>query len=80
MARERPVTDKEFKAVLTSLGFIARPRKGTSHEQWVRNDQRGFYRVTVDSHHAPYHRSLLKLMLKSAGLSKTEFFELLSKL
>lgn len=77
MTRERPVTDKEFKAVLASLGFTSRPRKGTSHEQWVRDDARGFYRVTVDSHHAPYHRNLLKLMLRDAGLSKAEFFELL---
>ena len=80
MTRERPVTDKEFKAVLASLGFAPRTRKGTSHEQWVRDDDRGFYRVTVDSHHAPYHRKLLKLMLHDAGISKTAFFELLDNL
>lgn len=79
MTRERPVTDKEFKAVLKSLGFTPRPQKGASHEQWVRKDDRGFFRVTVDAHHAPYHRNLLKLMLRSAGLSKKEFFGLLGK-
>ena len=80
MTRERPVTDKEFKAVLLQLGFAARPRKGTSHEQWVRDDAQGFFRVTVDSHHAPYHRKLLKLMLRDAGISKANFFSHLDQL
>lgn len=76
MTRERPVTDREFKAVLKKLGFEPRARKSTSHEQWVK----GTRRVTVDAHHAPYHRMLLKLMLRQAGLSKRQFFRLLDEL
>jgi predicted RNA binding protein YcfA (HicA-like mRNA interferase family) len=80
MTKERPVSDKEFKAVLSALGFARRSSGGSSHEQWVRDDHRGFYRVTVDSHHAPYHRRLLRIMLVQAGTSKADFFEALSKL
>lgn len=80
MVRERPVTAREFKAVLKRLGFEPRPSKGTSHEQWVRSDARGFFRVTVDAHQQPYHRALLKLMLHQAGIRKSEFFDLLDDL
>lgn len=80
--RERPVNEKEFKAVLASIGFAPRAKTGggTSHEQWIRHDAHGFFRVTVDSHHAPFHRDLLRLMLRQAGLSKAEFFALLEAL
>lgn len=80
MVRERPVTDQEFKAVLTHLGFCARPKKGTSHEQWVKGAGKEYKRVTVDSHHSPYHRKLLNLMIRDAGLSKEQFFELLDEI
>lgn len=81
MVRERPVTDKEFKAVLKECGFERRPQKsGTSHEQWVRSDERGFHRVTVDPPKQPYHRDLLAMMLRQAGLSKREFFRILDSL
>ncbi|MFN6506314.1 type II toxin-antitoxin system HicA family toxin [Xanthomonas translucens] len=77
MARERPVTDKEFKEVLRILGFTPQPKKGTSHEQWVKDEGSSYKRVTVDPHHAPYHRQLLKLMLSQAGITKDQFFKLL---
>jgi len=77
MARERPVTDKEFKAVLKKLGFVLQPQKATAHEQWTKGEGKDYRRVTVDPHHAPYHRQLLKMMLSQAGISKAEFFELL---
>jgi len=81
MVRERPVTDREFKAVLRALGFSPRPQQsGSSHEQWTKNSGGEYRRVTVDSHHAPYHRQLLKMMLTQAGLSKAEFFRLLDRL
>ncbi|TAM59329.1 MAG: type II toxin-antitoxin system HicA family toxin [Rhodanobacter sp.] len=80
MVRERPVTDREFKAVLKALGFVGRPQKGTSHELWVCGEGKDYRRVTVDAHHAPYHRQLLKLMLHDAGLSKDQFFRLLDRL
>jgi len=77
MVRERPVTDREFKAVLRKLGFTPLPRKGTSHEQWTKGSGKDYRRVTVDAHHAPYHRQLLNMMLKQAGISKADFFQLL---
>jgi len=77
MIRERPITDKEFKSVLRKLGFVPLPKKGTSHEQWTYGSGKDYRRVTVDAHHAPYHRQLLNMMLKQAGLSKDEFFRLL---
>lgn len=77
MVRERPVTDKEFKSVLKKLGFAARESKGTSHEQWVKGQGKDFKRVTVDPHHAPYHRDLLRIMLFQAGITKNQFFDLL---
>ncbi len=80
MVRERPVSDREFKKVLLHLGFEPRSKKGTSHEQWVKMTGREFWRVTVDPHHEPYHRELLALMLKQAGLSKSKFFEILDSL
>lgn len=80
MVRERPVTDREFKAVLKHLGFEPRAQKSTSHEQWVAVRGGAFFKVTVDSHHAPYHRELLKNMLKQAGLSKDQFFRILDRL
>ncbi len=80
MGRERPVTHKEFVAVLKHLGFEARPQNGTSHVQWVRSEPGPFRKVTVDSHHAPYHRTLLSSMLNQAGISKKDFFKLLATL
>lgn len=80
MGKERPVTHKEFVAVLKQLGFEARSRTGTSHVQWVKTGPDGFRKVTVDEHHAPYHRQLLKSMLNQAGLSKNDFFVLLATL
>ena len=80
MTRERPVTDRELKQVLQHLGFSPRDKKGGSHEQWVRGDGKDFRRVTVDSHHAPYHRKLLAMMLRDAGIGKRDFFRLLDQL
>ena len=51
--RARPVTCKEFKAVLRSLGFEPRPQTATSHEQWVRHEP-VFRKVTVDCPKAPF--------------------------
>lgn len=73
---ERPVSDREFKKVLRYLGYSPLPRTGTSHEKWVKDGRL----VVVDSHHQPYHRKLLKLMLAQAGISKRDFFALLDRL
>lgn len=80
MVRERPVTHKEFTAVLKHLGFEPRAQtSGTSHVHWVKETPNGILKVTVDEHHAPYHRGLLKLMMAQAGLKKKDFFALLEQ-
>ena len=74
---ERPVSYREFTSVLRELGFEPKPRTGTSHEKWARpSDGR---MVIVDEPKSPFHRSLLKLMLNQAGISKRDFFALLSR-
>lgn len=80
MVRERPVTHKEFKAVLKRLGYEPRPQRATSHEHWVLDDGKVFRKVTLDEHNSPYHRRVLALMLSQAGLSKSDFFSLLDSL
>lgn len=80
MVKERPVTHKEFKAVLRHLGYEPRPQRATSHEHWVLDNGALFRKVTLDEHNAPYHRRVLGLMLNQAGLSKSEFFKLLDQL
>lgn len=77
MVRERPVEDREFKAVIAKLGFVRRKRTGTTHEIWAKGSGKDFRRVTVDAHHAPYHRNLLRMMLREVGISKSDFFEIL---
>lgn len=75
--RARPVTKKEFIAVLKELGFKHK-RTASSHEQWEHflfNHQRRM--VTVDGHHEPFTRGLLNSMINQAGLSKKEFFKCL---
>jgi Predicted periplasmic or secreted lipoprotein len=79
MVRERPVTYRDFVRVLAHLGFQQRSSAGGSHEQWV-HDGPPFRKVTVDKHHAPFHRTLLKLMLAQAQLSKDRFFSILDRL
>ncbi|MBE0399008.1 type II toxin-antitoxin system HicA family toxin [Halomonas sp. FME1] len=75
--RERPVTEREFVAVLKELGFKHKRTSG-SHEQWEHllfNHKRRM--VSVDGHHAPFTKSLLKSMINQAGLSKKEFLKCL---
>lgn len=40
----------------------------------VRNGQPFRYKVTVDEHHAPFHRDLLKSMINQAGVTRDEFY------
>jgi hypothetical protein len=76
---DRPLTYKEVVSGLKLLGFTLRPGKsGTSHEQWIKdvveNGQPRRYKVTVDKHHAPFHRALLKSMINQSGVSKDDFY------
>lgn len=72
-----PLTAKDFKAVLSRLGFTPRPqRSGTSHEQWVGTVDGKFRKVTVDSHHAPFSQDLVTFMAKQAGVTKKRIYEI----
>lgn len=69
-----PLTCREVKQILSSLGFTQRPTKGTSHEQWVRHCDGNFFKVTVDCPKSPFSQDLISSMAKQAGISKKEFY------
>lgn len=69
-----PLTCKQVKQILSSLGFIPRPQKGTSHEQWVKDAGGTRFKVTVDCPKAPFSPDLIKSMATQAGVSKKEFY------
>jgi predicted RNA binding protein YcfA (HicA-like mRNA interferase family) len=75
-----PLTCKEIKQILTYLGFSPRPRKGTSHEQWVKEENGRLFKVTVDCPKSPFSQTLIKSMAEQAGLSKKDFYAILKKL
>lgn len=75
-----PLTCKDVKNVLAYLGFIARPRKGSSHEQWVKEKAGRLYKVTVDCPKAPFSPTLIKSMAEQAGLSKKDFYKVFKML
>jgi predicted RNA binding protein YcfA (HicA-like mRNA interferase family) len=74
MARHHPLTCKEVKRILKNLGFELRPRKGTSHEQWVKDDNGCRYKVTVDCPKAPFSPDLITYMARQAGVTKKDFY------
>ncbi|WP_416221218.1 type II toxin-antitoxin system HicA family toxin [Salinicola sp. LHM] len=75
--RERPVTKREFVKILKKLGF-SHVRTNASHEHWEHRNFNGERRlVTVDGHHEPFARDLLKSMRSQAGLSRREFMKCL---
>ncbi|MCP5273485.1 MAG: type II toxin-antitoxin system HicA family toxin [Burkholderiales bacterium] len=74
-----PLTCKQVKKILKNLGFEFRSQKGTSHEQWVRNDSRGFFKVTIDCPKQPFTQDLISSMAKQAGVTKKEFYAALNK-
>lgn len=71
-----PLKYQEVASGLKSLGFEMKPKTGTSHEQWVLKNQKGKWVVTVDKHHAPFSRDLIKSMAKQAGLKDRHFHAL----
>jgi len=74
MARHQPLTCKEVKAILTNLGFKPRPKKGTSHEQWVKDCDGKRLKVTVDCPNAPFSQDLIASMARQAGVKKKVFY------
>jgi predicted RNA binding protein YcfA (HicA-like mRNA interferase family) len=55
-----PLTTKDIKMILAHLGFVARPQKGTSHEQWVKEANGKLFKVTVDCPKSPFSKTLIK--------------------
>ncbi|GGA75504.1 hypothetical protein GCM10011521_12080 [Arenimonas soli] len=76
---ERPVTHREMVSLLKSLEFT-KVRSNGSHEMWegTYGGQRRV--VTLDEHHAPYHRALLRDIRNQIGMSKKELFAALASL
>ncbi|MDI1277715.1 type II toxin-antitoxin system HicA family toxin [Methylobacter sp.] len=75
-----PLTCKEIKLILTYLNFTPRPRKGTSYEQWVKEENGRLYKVTVDCPKAPFSQTLIKSMAEQAGKTKKDFYAIIKKL
>jgi predicted RNA binding protein YcfA (HicA-like mRNA interferase family) len=71
--KKPPLTCKQVKHGLKSLGFAFREQKG-SHEQWVREGP-PFRKVTVDCPKSPFSPILIGFMAEQAGVSKTEFYK-----
>ncbi|MFP9227572.1 type II toxin-antitoxin system HicA family toxin [Pectobacterium cacticida] len=71
-----PLKYSEVLHGLKCLGFEMKPKTGTSHEQWIRKTDNRKWVVTVDKHHAPYSRDLIKSMAKQAGMDARKFHAL----
>lgn len=71
-----PLKYEEVIRGLKLMGFELKPRTGTSHEQWILKNSKGKWVVTVDKHHAPFSRDLIKSMAKQAGLKDRKFHAL----
>jgi predicted RNA binding protein YcfA (HicA-like mRNA interferase family) len=69
-----PLSCRDVKQILTKLGFSPRPRKGTSHEQWVKLVGGRLFKVTVDCPKEPFTGDLVASMARQAGVSKREFY------
>ena len=78
--QQPPLTCKEIKKILSHLGFKPRPRKSTSHEQWVKEEKNRIYKVTVDCPKAPFSQILIKSMAGQAGMTKKDFYRILKTL
>lgn len=68
-----PLTCKDVKRTLKSLGFTHRNTEG-SHENWIREEPKPFRKVTVDCPKAPFSQILIELMARQAGMTKKEFY------
>ncbi|MCX7183963.1 MAG: type II toxin-antitoxin system HicA family toxin [Nitrosospira sp.] len=74
-----PLTCKDVKKILAALGFSPRPKKGTSHEQWVKQTGGNLFKVTVDCPNAPFSQDLIGSMARQAGVTKKQFYAMLKK-
>lgn len=71
-----PLKYVEVVRALTALGFEMKAKSGTSHEQWIRKTDTTKHVVTVDKHHAPFSRDLIKSMARQAGVDARKFHAL----
>lgn len=71
-----PLKYSEVIAGLKALGFEMKPKTGTSHEQWIKYGDNTKWVVTVDKHHAPFSRDLIKSMARQAGMDARKFHAL----
>ncbi|MBS0854942.1 MULTISPECIES: type II toxin-antitoxin system HicA family toxin [unclassified Tatumella] len=71
-----PLKYTEVVKGLQILGFEMKVKTGTSHEQWIRKTESTKHVVTVDKHHAPFSRDLIKSMAKQAGIDSRKFHSL----
>lgn len=71
-----PITCKDFKRILTELGFEPRKRESTSHEQWVKIVKGELFKVTVDCPKAPFSQDLISSMAHQAGVSKKTIYKI----
>ncbi len=68
-----PLTYKEVVRALERMGFIMKTKTATSHEQWVKKTSDYKWVVTVDKHHAPFDKTLIKSMARQAGMKTRDF-------
>ena len=74
----RPLTCKEVKRILGSLGFEFYRQKG-SHEHWKAVVKGEMRLVTVDCPKEPFVAPLLTLMVRQSGYSIEEWYQQLKK-
>lgn len=79
MTAYRPLTCKQVKQILTTLGFKYINTEG-SHEQWKKYDSCNnlVAKVTVDCPNAPFSRDLTFSMIRQAKVSKNDWFAALN--
>ena len=74
----RPLTCKEVKRILSSLGFECQRQKG-SHEHWTAFALGQARLVTVDCPKQPFIAPLLNRMVRQSGYSIDEWYEQLKR-
>ena len=74
-----PITCRELKAILRHLGFSHATTAG-SHEQWTKIEGGKKFKVTVDCPKSPFTQTLINSMAAQAGVTKKDFYRILSLL
>lgn len=79
MAKDPPLKSADVERGLKAMGFKKRAQKGTAHVHWTKTIGKKLFKVTVDSHLAPFSQDLIKSMARQAGISTNQFYEACSK-